>query len=648
MIEKTDLHAPGELDLHLIGEGRHEELWTVLGAQVDRHRHLVPRLGAQRPGGPGRRRVGRLGRRRAPDDAPRRLGRLARPRRRTPASARSTSTGIRGADGQWVDRADPMAQYAEKPPSSASVVWQSQHQWNDDAWLEKRRTQPAGRRGHVDLRGAPRLVAQALLRRASTPGTRSPTRWCPTSSDLGFTHVEFMPVMQHPFGGSWGYHVTSYFAADARFGDPDGLKRLIDRLHQAGVGVILDWVPGHFATDEWALARFDGTPLYEDPNPQRGWHKEWGSHIFNFGRNEVRNFLYANAVYWLEEYHADGLRVDGVASMLYLDYAREHGEWSPNKHGGRENLEAVQFLQEMNATVYKRVPGIVTIAEESTAWPGVTGPHQRRRPGLRLQVEHGLDARLARLRRPGPALPQPPPRPDDVLARLRLRGELRPADQPRRGRPRQGLAAAQDAGRPLAAAGQPARLPRLHVGPPRQAAALHGLRVRPGVRVGGEPRARLVAARAPRARRRPRDGPRHERHLRRDRRAVGPRQRPVRVLVDRRQRRGPQHLLVRAPRPGPPRPGLRDQLRRHAARGLPARAAVGRPLGRGAQHRRRDLRRLGRGQPRLDHRRRRASTTGSRRTPTSWCRRSRRSGSARPDGDWSRERALPGAGSRVT
>ena len=153
----------------------------------------------------------------------------------------------------------------------------------------------------------------------------------PYLDDLGFTHVELMPVMQHPFGGSWGYHVTSYFAPDARFGDPDGLKVLIDRLHQAGIGVILDWVPGHFATDEWALASFDGTPLYEDPNPQRGWHKEWGSHIFNFGRHEVRNFLYANALYWLEEFHADGLRVDGVASMLYLDYAREHGEWSPNK-----------------------------------------------------------------------------------------------------------------------------------------------------------------------------------------------------------------------------------------------------------------------------------------------------------------------------
>ena len=215
-------------------------------------------------------------------------------------------------------------------------------------------------------------------------------------SDLGFTHVELMPVMQHPFGGSWGYHVTSYFAPDSRFGDPDGFRLLVDKLHQAGIGVILDWVPGHFATDEWALVNFDGTPLYEDPNPQRGWHKEWGSHIFNFGRHEVRNFLYANALYWLEEFHADGLRVDGVASMLYLDYSREEGEWTPNKYGGRENLEAVQFLQEMNATVYKRVPGAVTIAEESTSWPQVTGPTSVRRPRLRLQVEHGLDARLAR------------------------------------------------------------------------------------------------------------------------------------------------------------------------------------------------------------------------------------------------------------
>ena len=182
-----------------------------------------------------------------------------------------------------------------------------------------------------------------------------------------------MPVMQHPFGGSWGHHVTSYFAPDARFGDPDGFRRLVDALHRVGVGVILDWVPGHFATDEWALVRFDGTPLYEHPDPQRGWHPEWGSHIFDFGRREVRNFLVANALYWLEEFHADGVRVDGVASMLYLDYARNPGEWTPNKYGGHENLEAVQFLQELNATVYKRVPGVITVAEESTSWPGVTG-----------------------------------------------------------------------------------------------------------------------------------------------------------------------------------------------------------------------------------------------------------------------------------
>ncbi len=185
----------------------------------------------------------------------------------------------------------------------------------------------------------------------------------------GFTHVELMPVMEHPFGGSWGYHVTGYFAPTSRFGHPDDFRYLVDRLHQAGIGVILDWVPGHFATDAWALAKFDGEALYEHPDVRRGWHAEWGSYIFDFGRKEVRNFLVANAVYWLEEFHADGLRVDGVASMLYLDYSRKEGEWEPNRYGGRENLEAVELLQEVNATAYKRVPGIVMVAEESTSWP---------------------------------------------------------------------------------------------------------------------------------------------------------------------------------------------------------------------------------------------------------------------------------------
>ena len=365
-------HAPGELDLHLIHEGRHEELWTVLGAQV------VDGGTSFRVWAPSALEVQVAGEWAGWDGARHPMSRVA-DSGVWHAHVEGTGVGqqykyrIRGADGVWTDRADPMAQYAEKPPSSASVVWQSSHVWGDDAWLADRATkQPVAEAMSIYE------VHLASWRKHYSGDLYSWDEMAdslvPYLADLGFTHVEFMPVMQHPFGGSWGYHVTSYFAADARFGDPDGLKRLIDRLHQAGIGVILDWVPGHFATDPWALVNFDGTPLYEDPNPQRGWHKEWGSHIFNFGRHEVRNFLYANAIYWLEEYHADGLRVDGVASMLYLDYARENGEWSPNKHGGRENLEAVQFLQEMNATVYKRVPGIVTIAEESTSWPAVSGP----------------------------------------------------------------------------------------------------------------------------------------------------------------------------------------------------------------------------------------------------------------------------------
>ena len=266
----------------------------------------------------------------------------------------------------WRDKADPLAFSADTAPRTHSVVHASGYSWADGQWMADR----AGRRPE----DAPMSIYE--LHVGSWRRGRS---WEQLADELpgyltglGFTHVELMPVMQHPFEGSWGYQITSYYAPDPRRGDPDGLRLLVDRLHQAGIGVILDWVPAHFAVDEWSLSRFDGTALYEDPEWWRGWHPEWQTYIFNFGRPQVRNFLVANALYWLEEFHADGLRVDAVSSMLYLDYARPYGGWFPNRYGGNENLEAVWFLQELNATVSRRIPGVVTIAEESTAWPGIT------------------------------------------------------------------------------------------------------------------------------------------------------------------------------------------------------------------------------------------------------------------------------------
>ena len=370
----------GEVDLHLINEGRHEQLREVLGAHVHHYPGaLGPVTGTSFAVWAPNARALRIkadfnswdGR----EHPMRQLGSSGVWELFVPGVGSGTAYKylILGPDGQWREKADPMAAWAEKPADTASRVFESSYTWGDDGWMTARASkQPVAE---------PMSIYEMHLGSWKKHPDGRYWSWAELAEELpayvaglGFTRVELMPVMQHPFGGSWGYHVTSYFAPDSRFGDPDGFRLLVDRLHQAGVGVILDWVPGHFATDEWALARFDGTPLYEDPNPQRGWHQEWGSHIFNFGRREVRNYLYANAVYWLEEFHADGLRVDGVASMLYLDYARKEGEWTPNIHGGRENLEAVQFLQEMNATVYKRVPGVATIAEESTSWPGVTRP----------------------------------------------------------------------------------------------------------------------------------------------------------------------------------------------------------------------------------------------------------------------------------
>ncbi len=363
----------GDMDQHLINEGRHEELWTVLGSHVHRYESATgPVMGTAfavwAPNARGVRVAGDFNYWDGRAHPMRMLGSSGVWELFVPdiGSGSLYKYEVLGADGVWRQKADPMAGHTQVPPERASAVFESSHTWSDDEWLADRQ-----QRQSVD---APMSVYEVHLGswRRGLGYRELADQLVPYVANLGFTHVELMPVMEHPFGGSWGYHVTSFFAPTARFGNPDDFRYFVDQMHQAGIGVILDWVPGHFATDAFALVNFDGTPLYEDPNPQRGWHPEWGSYIFNFGRKEVRNFLVANALYWLEEFHADGLRVDGVASMLYLDYSREAGEWTPNMYGGRENLEAVAFLQEVNATAYKRAPGIVTIAEESTAWPGVT------------------------------------------------------------------------------------------------------------------------------------------------------------------------------------------------------------------------------------------------------------------------------------
>jgi len=254
------------------------------------------------------------------------------------------------------------------PPATASRVGQSLYGWGDGEWMT--------RRAQTDPHNSPMSVYELHV-----GSWRPGLDYRGLADELidylgltGFTHVEFMPLAEHPYGPSWGYQVTGYYAPTSRFGHPDDLKYLIDRLHGAGYGVLMDWVPGHFPKDEWALAKFDGQPLYEHSDPRRGEQLDWGTLIFDFGQRQVRNFLVANALYWLEEFHIDGLRVDAVASMLYLDYSRKEGQWLPNRLGGRENLEAIGFLQEVNATAYKRNPGIVMIAEESTSWPGVTKP----------------------------------------------------------------------------------------------------------------------------------------------------------------------------------------------------------------------------------------------------------------------------------
>ena len=361
----------GELDLYLIAEGRHEQLWKALGAQVKRDETGAVLGTAFSVWAPNAQAVSLIGDHNYWD-------RNAHQMHRIGSSGiweifvADISAGTKykfavcGIDGRWVDHADPMARATEIPPLTASVVEESNYQWNDQAWIDQRsQFQP--------WRSAVSVYEVHLGSwKIGLSYKELAVELVEYIQQQGFTHVEFLPVTEHPYGPSWGYQVTSFFAPTSRFGSPDEFRFLVDALHNAGIGVILDWVPAHFPKDEWALAKFDGTALYEHADPRLGEHPDWGTLIFNFGRNEVRNFLVASALYWLTEFHIDGLRVDAVASMLYLDYSREEGQWLPNVNGGRENLEAVQLLQEATSTAYKTHPGIMMIAEESTAWSGVT------------------------------------------------------------------------------------------------------------------------------------------------------------------------------------------------------------------------------------------------------------------------------------
>ena len=361
----------GELDLYLIAEGRHEQLWKALGAQVKRDETGALLGTAFSVWAPNAQAVSLIGDHNHWDRNAHQMHRLG-----TSgiweifvadiSAGTKYKFAVCGIDGRWVDHADPMARATEIPPLTASVVEESNYQWNDQVWLDQRsQFQP--------WRSAVSVYEVHLGSwKVGLSYKELAVELVDYIQQQGFTHVEFLPVTEHPYGPSWGYQVTSFFAPTSRFGSPDEFRFLVDALHNAGIGVILDWVPAHFPKDEWALAKFDGTALYEHADPRLGEHPDWGTLIFNFGRNEVRNFLVASALYWLTEFHIDGLRVDAVASMLYLDYSREEGQWLPNVNGGRENLEAVQLLQEATSTAYKTHPGIMMIAEESTAWSGVT------------------------------------------------------------------------------------------------------------------------------------------------------------------------------------------------------------------------------------------------------------------------------------
>ena len=368
----------GELDTYLVGEGRHEQLYERLGAHV---RELDGVVGTSfAVWAPSARSVSVVGDFNSWD------GRL-NPMRSLGSSGiwelfvPDVQEGarykfeLRTQLGEQRLKADPLAFHQEPPPQTNSIVHRPTYAFGDDAWLAARRSR--------DPLAAPMSIYEVHLgswrRDPDDPSHVLSYRALAEElgdyvEDMGFTHVELLPVMHHPFSGSWGYQVTNYYAPHSWHGTPDDFKFFVDAMHRRGIGVILDWVPAHFPRDDWALARFDGTHLYEHADPRRGAHPDWGTLVFNFGRNEVRNFLLSNALFWLQEFHADGIRVDAVASMLYLDYSREEGQWVPNQFGGNEDLDAVRFLRDLNELLHGREPGVVSAAEESTAWPAVSRP----------------------------------------------------------------------------------------------------------------------------------------------------------------------------------------------------------------------------------------------------------------------------------
>ncbi len=395
---------------------------------------------------------------------------------------------IRTHGGRTLLKADPYGFAMQLRPDNCSIVAAlGGYEWRDSDWMSARARIDWSRRPINIYEVHPGAWRRHYDRSPPFPNWRElADELIPYVRDLAFTHVELMGVAEYPYDGSWGYQVVGYYAPTARHGSPQDLMYFVDRCHQAGLGVIMDWVPAHFPRDEHGLAAFDGTALYEHADPRLGEHADWGTKIFNYGRHEVRNFLVANALYWLEHYHVDGLRVDAVASMLYLDYSRRTGEWLPNRHGGRENLEAIELLKQLNVAVGHYQPGALTIAEESTAFPGVTQPVHLGGLGFHFKWNMGWmndTLRYAVARSHPPALSPPA---DHVLVHLRVVGEVHAAAVARRSRARQALAAREDAGRPLATIRQLPVAARLHDGASGKETALHGLGVRPVA--GMEPR----------------------------------------------------------------------------------------------------------------------------------------------------------------